>query len=101
MLQVTCQKDIPLKHPLALGAAAFDGPAGDLCMLLTDCRIIYGDPREAAPQDREEAEVTTVSALLRTSAAPGSPADLTSRILVRLWWATGRSESASNEELRF
>ena len=41
----------------------FEGPAGNLCLLLYDCFIIYGDPREAAPEAREEAEATTVSAL--------------------------------------
>ena len=50
-------------HPIRRAIIDFEGPAGNLCILLTDCFIIYGDPREAAPQDREEAEATTVSAL--------------------------------------
>ena len=50
-------------RPIRRAVIDFEGPAGSLCMLLTECFIIYGDPREAAPQDREEAEATTVSAL--------------------------------------
>src|SRR5215469_6484127 len=50
-------------RPIRQAIIDFEGPAGNLCMLLTDCFIIYGDPREAAPQDREEAETATVSAL--------------------------------------
>ena len=41
----------------------FEGPAGNLCLLLHDCFIIYGDPREASPENRDEAIATTVSAL--------------------------------------
>ena len=50
-------------RPIRRAVIDFEGPAGNLCMLLTECFIVYGDPREAAPQDREEAEATTVSAL--------------------------------------
>ena len=50
-------------HPIRRAIIDFEGPAGNLSMLLTDCLIIYGDPRDAAPEDREEAETTTVSAL--------------------------------------
>ena len=50
-------------RPIRRAVIDFEGPAGSLCMLLTECFIIYGDPREAVPQDREEAEATTVSAL--------------------------------------
>ena len=50
-------------RPIRRAIIDFEGPAGNLSMLLTECLITYGDPREAAPEDREEAEATTVSAL--------------------------------------
>ena len=50
-------------RPIRRAIIDFEGPAGNLSMLLTECIIIYGDPREAAPGAREEAEATTVSAL--------------------------------------
>jgi hypothetical protein len=50
-------------RPIRRAIIDFEGPAGNLCILLTECFIIYGDPREAAPEDREEAEATSVSAL--------------------------------------
>jgi len=50
-------------RPILRAIIDFEGPAGNLCMLLTECLIIYGDPREAGREDREEAEATTVSAL--------------------------------------
>ena len=50
-------------RPIRRAIIDFEGPAGNLSVLLTECLIIYGDPREAGPEDREEAEATTVSAL--------------------------------------
>jgi len=50
-------------RPIRRAIIDFEGPAGNLSMLLADCLTIYGDPREAAPEDREGAEATTVSAL--------------------------------------
>ena len=50
-------------RPIGRAIIDFEGPAGNLSVLLTECLIIYGDPREAAREDREEAEATTVSAL--------------------------------------
>ena len=50
-------------HPIRRAIIDFEGPAGNLSVLLTECLIIYRDPREAAPEDRQEAEATTVSAL--------------------------------------
>ena len=41
----------------------FNGPGGNLSLFLGDCHIIYGDPREATQENREEAEAKTVSAL--------------------------------------
>ena len=50
-------------RPIRRAIIDFEGPAGNLSVLLTECLIIYEDPREAGPEDREEAEATTVSAL--------------------------------------
>jgi hypothetical protein len=50
-------------RPVRRAIVDFEGPAGNLSLLLYDCFIIYGDPREATPEAREEAEATTVSAL--------------------------------------
>lgn len=42
----------------------FEGHGGDfLSLLIGHCRIAYGDPREASPENRAEAMDTTVSAL--------------------------------------
>ena len=51
------------KRPVRRMIVDFEGPAGNLSLLLYECIIIYGDPREAAPEAREEAAATTVSAL--------------------------------------
>jgi hypothetical protein len=53
----------PEIRPIRRAIIDFEGPAGNLCILLTDCFIIYGDAREAAPDYRAEAKATTVSAL--------------------------------------
>ena len=45
------------------GIVEFEGPAGNLSLSIGGCRIVYGDPREASPEAREEAEATTVSVL--------------------------------------
>lgn len=46
------------------GIVEFEGPAGNfLSLAIGHCRIVYGDPREASPENRAEAEATTVSAL--------------------------------------
>src|SRR5215472_13211816 len=50
-------------RPIRRAIIDFEGPAGSLSMLLTECFIIYGDPREAPSEERAEAEATTVSAL--------------------------------------
>ena len=51
------------QRPVRRVIVDFAGPAGNLSLLLYKCLIIYGDPREAAPEAKEEAEATTVSAL--------------------------------------
>lgn len=46
------------------GIVEFEGHAGNfLSLAIGHCRIVYGDPREASPESRAEAEATTVSAL--------------------------------------
>lgn len=46
------------------GIVEFEGPAGNfLSLAIGHCRIVYGDPREASPENRAEAEATTLSAL--------------------------------------
>ena len=46
------------------GIVEFEGSAGNfLSLAIGHCRIVYGDPREASPENRAEAEATTVSAL--------------------------------------
>ena len=46
------------------GIVEFEGRAGNfLSLAIGHCRIVYGDPREASPENRGEAEATTVSAL--------------------------------------
>ena len=46
------------------GIVEFEGPAGNcLSLAIGHCRIVYGDPREASPENIAEAEATTVSAL--------------------------------------
>jgi len=46
------------------GIVEFEGHTGNfLSLAIGHCRIVYGDPREASPENRAEAEATTVSAL--------------------------------------
>ena len=46
------------------GIIEFEGHAGNfLSLAIGHCRIVYGGPREASPENRAEAEATTVSAL--------------------------------------
>ena len=46
------------------GVVEFEGHTGNfLSLAIGHCRIVYGDPREASPENRAEAEATTVSAL--------------------------------------
>jgi hypothetical protein len=46
------------------GIIEFEGHTGNfLSLAISHCRIVYGDPREASPENRAEAEATTVSAL--------------------------------------
>ena len=46
------------------GIVEFEGHAGNfLSLAIGHCRIVYGDPREASPANRDEAMATTVSAL--------------------------------------
>ena len=46
------------------GIVEFEGHAGNfLSLAIGRSRIVYGDPREASPENRTEAEATTVSAL--------------------------------------
>ena len=46
------------------GIVEFEGPAGNvLSLVIGHCRIVYGDPREASPENRAEAEAMTLSAL--------------------------------------
>ena len=60
VMQVSLSEE---KRPVGRVIVDFEGPAGNLSLLLYECFIIYGDPREAAPEAREEAEAATVSAL--------------------------------------
>ena len=46
------------------GIVEFEGHGGNfLSLAIGHCRIVYGDPREAPLENRNEAEATTVSAL--------------------------------------
>ncbi len=46
------------------GIVEFEGHDGNfLSLSIGHCRIVYGDPREASPENRDEAIATTVSAL--------------------------------------
>src|SRR5271165_982096 len=45
------------------GIVEFEGPAGHLLLSIASCRFVYGDPREAGPEIRKEAESVTVSTL--------------------------------------
>jgi hypothetical protein len=46
------------------GIVEFEGHTGNfLSLAIGHCRIVYGDPRETSPENRAEAEATTVSAL--------------------------------------
>jgi len=46
------------------GIVEFEGHAGNFFSLsIGDCRIVYGDAREASPENGDEAMATTVSAL--------------------------------------
>ena len=45
------------------GIVEFEGPAGHLSLSIASCRFVYGDPREARPEIRKEAESVTVSTL--------------------------------------
>jgi len=45
------------------GIIEFEGPIGNLSLSVRGCRFVYGDPREASPEIRGEAEAETVSAL--------------------------------------
>lgn len=46
------------------GTVDFEGQAGNfLSLSIGHCRIMYGDPREGSPENRDEAMDTTVSAL--------------------------------------
>jgi hypothetical protein len=53
-----------IEEKASKGIVEFEGHDGNFLRLaIGHCRIVYGDPREASPENRAEAEATTASAL--------------------------------------
>ena len=58
------QVSFPVEERASKGIVEFAGPAGNfLSLAIGHSRIVYGDPREASPENRAEAEAMTLSVL--------------------------------------